>query len=460
MPSPTVPERPQFQPPLYVDVLLLCVFAAIFLTLNVYSYTQKSATWDEPIHLATGYAALIRHDYRVDPEHPPFLRMWAALPLLAIKNIKLDTTAIDQSNSSQWTSDFVGYCRRFLYTENDADRLLYAGRFMIALLGVLLGVLLFCWAREWLGFWAAAIALIFYTLEPNIAAHSSLVTTDLGVTSFMFGAVYFLWRTCRRYSVPNVIALTVFFTLAIVSKFSALILGPIVALLFAFVVLVGRSLKLSTALRLMGLLALVSFCAIWALYGLRYAPSASSSWLFRLHDDPFALDRTPELARIVSWIDGRHLLPNVFTEGFLLGQAKAQVRSGFLAGDYSRNGWWYYFPFAFLIKTPVALLGTFFVGLILCIKQWSRWGRDTGVFIVLPAVVYMLPAMNSHLNIGLRHILPVYPFVLLLAVAAANHLLMKGRNGRIALAAVLLILGLEFARSYPNHLTFFNALVG
>ena len=69
---------------------------------------------------------------------------------------------------------------------------------MNVLLGVVLGLLLFCWVGEWLGFRAAVVALGLYTIEPNIAAHSSLVTTDLGVTCFMFGAVYFLWRTSRR----------------------------------------------------------------------------------------------------------------------------------------------------------------------------------------------------------------------------------------------------------------------
>jgi len=78
-----------------------------------------------------------------------------------------------------------------LYGANDADRLLYLERFMIVLLGVLLGVLLFCWAREWIGFWPAVIVLGLYTVEPNLLAHVRLVTTDFGVTCFALARYIF-----------------------------------------------------------------------------------------------------------------------------------------------------------------------------------------------------------------------------------------------------------------------------
>src|SRR5882724_6604469 len=97
---------------------------------------------------------------------------------------------------------------------NDADRLLYLARFMIVLLGVLLGVLLFCWTHERFGFWPAIIVLGLYTIEPNLLAHARLVTTDFGVTCFAFGTMYFLWRTARLLSAANLCGLAGFFVLA------------------------------------------------------------------------------------------------------------------------------------------------------------------------------------------------------------------------------------------------------
>ena len=176
--------------------ITLLVFAAVFITLTVGSYTRESATWDEPQHVVTGYCALRFHDYRTDPEHPPFIRMWAALPLLAMDDIKLDLQKIDQTDPAAWALGGQFYfCHDALYVANNADHLLYWARFMIVLLGVLLGLLLFCWTRESLGFWPAVMVLGLYTIEPNLLAHARLVTTDFGVTCFSFGTIYFLWRT-------------------------------------------------------------------------------------------------------------------------------------------------------------------------------------------------------------------------------------------------------------------------
>jgi len=206
--------------------IVLCVFAVVFSVLTVGSYTQKSATVDEPQHLTAGYTALRLCDYRLDPEHPPFLRLWAALPLLAMPDVQLDTNAVSWQTGQGWD-----FSHHFLYEINDADHLLYRARFMIVVLGMVLGVLVFSWAQELFGFWTAAMVLALYCLEPNILAHSGLVTTDLGVTCFIFGALYFLWRLTRMLNFGNAVGLLVFFALAQVSKFSGLVLGPIVVLL-------------------------------------------------------------------------------------------------------------------------------------------------------------------------------------------------------------------------------------
>src|SRR5688572_3665583 len=204
---------------------ILIVFAVAFGALEVFAYTQKSATVDEPIHLTTGYAALAARDYRVEATHPPFIRMWAALPLLFMRDVHLDTSAIDRTAPAAWNSGSTAFdfSTKFLYVDNDADRLLNAARFMMVICGIVLGVLVFCWTNEWLGLTPAVWALVFYTLSPNLAANASLVTTDIGITCFIFGTIYFLWRTSRRLSPSNLIGLSTFFALAIVTKFSALI---------------------------------------------------------------------------------------------------------------------------------------------------------------------------------------------------------------------------------------------
>ncbi len=458
------------------SLVVLVVFAAVFLALAVNSFTRTSATWDEPQHLTTGYMALKAADYRLDPEHPPFIRMWAALPLLLRNDIKLETRVIDKIDPLQWV-DFLQfkYAYVFLYKMNDADRLLYPARFMIALLGVLLGVLLFCWAREWLGFWPAVAALACYTIEPNILAHATLVTTDFGITCFLFGGAYFLWRTSRCLSAGNLAGLVAMSALAAVSKYSAVVLGPIVVALLAIRALratpwecrLGRFQEIRTRLGRIGagaaivaLVAVACWSAIWAAYGFRYLPSPAPGWHYNFQANDILRARTPAIARAVEWIDERHLLPNAFSEGFLLGQSKAQGRSTYLAGKFSERGWWYFFPVAFLIKTPVSLVVLLLGGLFVCAARWRGFLRN-GVFVLLPAGVYLAAAMTSHLNIGLRHILPVYPFVVLLAgLCVAGLMGVKWKGAIVALVVLGVFWLFEFARVYPHNLAFFNQLIG
>jgi 4-amino-4-deoxy-L-arabinose transferase-like glycosyltransferase len=453
--------------------LVLFLFASIFLTFTVGSYRLESGTMDEPQHIVAGYTALKLHDYRIDPEHPPFLRMWAALPLLAMPEIKLDEQSEAWQKGAQWI-----FCHNFLYKDNDADRLLFRARFMIALLGVLLGVLVFCWARELFGFWPAAIVLALYATEPNLMAHSGLVTTDLGATCFIFGAIYFAWRLSRNFHAGNLFGLAAFFTLAHVSKYSAVLLSPIVvALLLArsfntapWPSRIGSSGSLATrgrralcsTLTVVGLL-LLAYGALWAVYGFRYAPTPSG--VERFVATGTTRSAFPTAIRLVHWLEEQSVLPNANVQGFARMAARAQQRTAYLMGESREKAWWYYFPIAFLIKTPLALLALGIVGAALWLARWKKTWPDA-LFVLLPPAAYFGTAMMTGLNIGLRHVLIVYPFLLLLAgrtIAALWPASMAGiRNlwRGLILAGLCLVQFAEFAAVYPHCLAFFNASIG
>lgn len=437
------------------------LFAVVFSVVQTMSYSQKSAVWDEPIHLATGYLALAKHDYRLEVTHPPLMRMWAALPLLFMRDVRVDTSPIDRTAPLDWHSGSVAYdfATKFLYVDNDADRLLNAARFMIVICGIALGVLVWCWTYEWLGPAAALWALVFYTLSPNLMANSSLVTTDAGITCFMFGTVYFLWRTCRRVSPGNLVGLSVCFALAIVTKFSAILLGPVVVALLIVAVANRSAVTARTAVAIVAMLLVVSFIAVWAIYGFRYAPSPSTSWELHLEHQSLA-GTVPEIAGATAWIDAHHLLPNVFTEGFLMfAQSMKPPNFTFLAGAYSTEGWWYYFPVAFLIKTPIAFLALIVIGFVVCARRWRGLGLVNEAFVGVPVVLYLAVAIANTYQIGVRHILPLYPFFLLIAAAGAMELVRR-REGRLMLGGLTLFWLVVLASVFPHTLTFFNRFVG
>src|SRR5687767_8875209 len=188
--------------------------------------------------------------------------MWAALPALAMGPIRVDTRAIDAAVPRQWIQDAYGFAHRFMYVENDADRMLRASRVMVVLLGALLGILVFCWARGWLGFVPAAAALALFALGPNLLACASLLTTDLGLTTFVFGTTYFLWKTCQRPTLLHAVAAACCGGLAVASKFSAIVLAPIVILLLAIAV-IRRALSIQVAGAVAALLITTAVAAIW-----------------------------------------------------------------------------------------------------------------------------------------------------------------------------------------------------
>jgi hypothetical protein len=442
----------------------LLAFGLIFAFLAVSSYVRKSATWDEPQQLVSGYAALKLGNYRLDPEHPPFTRMWAALPLVFMGDARL------QSTRASWQAgDAYEFGHEFLYLDNDADRLLNRARFMIVLLGIGLGVLLFAWARELFGYWPAVGVLALVVLEPNLLAHARLVTTDLGVTCFLFGAIYFLWRTARRFTPLDLLGAAVFTGLAVTTKYSALILALLAPLLLAAAVArrdwpgVGRGETVGRrALRaatIVLVLALAGYAATWAAFAFRYAPTAAGpdTHRFVTSADPYVQETVPRLAATVDWIDRHHLLPNAASQGFLFGQVRGQQRASYFAGTHREGGRWLYFPVAVLIKTPIAILLLALGGIVALARRWkSEW--ETLLYLLLPPVVFLGAAMTAALNIGLRHVLPVYPFLLLAAGSAFAWL--KDRGKTWVAGVILGIAALESLPVYPDYLTFFNRFVG
>jgi 4-amino-4-deoxy-L-arabinose transferase-like glycosyltransferase len=385
-------------------------------------------------------------------EHPPFVRMWAALPLLVTPGIRLDTGSRSWLRGPQWQ-----FCHEFMYRANDADRMLYRARFMLALLGVLVGALLFCWAQDWYGAWPAAVVLALYCLEPNLMAHAGLVTSDFGLVCFGFGSVYFVWRSMRRFSVFNLFGALTLFALAQVTKFSAVLLVPVA---LGVVLLCGwQERRWWRAVGVFLGLLVATYLAIWSVYGFRYerTPKPAADFQFGFDIDARIPRASPILQHVTSWVCRHRLLPEAYAQGFLLGQAKAGERAGYLAGRHSVTGWWYYFPVAFLVKTPLTVVLFGMAGVASCAVRWrEKVGREW--IAVWPVVVFLGVAMSANINIGLRHILVIYPFLLLLAggVVAA---LWNGRKRALVVGGLALAL-VEFAVVYPNCLAAFNLAVG
>lgn len=436
---------------------VLAGFVLLYFALQLPSLIRRSATYDEPIHLTAGYLALTQRDYRLETTHPPLLRLWAALPLLARPGPAPDTAALSQWPEAEWHARAYALADDFLYGRSGADVWLNLARGMTLSLGALLGILVFAWAREWLGFGPAVAALGLYLVCPNLAAHAALVTTDFGVTCFFFGAAYFLWRTLRMWTGANLAGLALFTGLAAASKYSAVLLGPAVLLVLTVAVARGdTSARRAAGIAL--LLGVSAWAALWAVYGFRYASATGfAAPLAELQA------QMPWVGRVLAWVDSHRLLPAAYTHGFGLSLTSAAKIPAYLAGEYSPTGWWYYFPVAMLIKTPMALLLPAMAGAVIVAWRGISGRERLGFCVLLPPAVYLAVAMTSEINLGLRHVLPVYPFLVVVAAVALAAVWradwsMRTRGWVLGSVAASAVLGLAW--SYPSRLTFFNVLVG
>jgi 4-amino-4-deoxy-L-arabinose transferase-like glycosyltransferase len=479
------------------------IIAGLLILFFVTSWTAwrgKSDTFDEPLHFTAAWVQTHYDDFRCDPEDPPLWRYYV------VAGTNPSDLAVPMSGEL-WDAMLTNrlaegaYFRRIFYAtpENNPDAVLAAGRLRMLLLGVVLAAVIAGWAWRLAGPIAAVVAAAFFCLDPNFLAHSALVKNDVVATlAFLLFAIA-LWAVGNRASLWRVIALALSIILALLVKFSGVLAIPI--LLIALLIrartkepwkvlkwtLQTCGQRLLAAIVITVAACVVSYAAIWASYDFRYGPSADPAQIFdfrelieisRSHDyfaayntffaDPeqqrtFNAQWHPGLVlRLGLWANAHRLLPQTWLEGFLFTYVTAPGRAAFLLGAYSMVGRWYYFPTVILVKTPLATLLALIVAAFFCTRTGNRplRGWNAISFWIVP-VIYLLVAVFSNLNLGIRHILPIYPFVFIFLGIAAAIAVERFRKPAIV-AIILFILGLaiETFTAYPNFIPVFNITAG
>jgi hypothetical protein len=217
-------------------VALLAGGLFVYAALAVSSMLTTSAVYDETAHLPAGYTYLTLRDFRMNPEHPPLVKELAALPLL-LMDVRMRTALPAWALGQEWE-----FGHRFLYQWNDADHLLFWGRLPVVALGCALGAAVLLWTRRRFGPVAGAIAFFLCLLSPDVLAHGQIVTTDLAVALFLFLSVIAFHSVTERVTVSRVVLAGLAAGAALASKFSALVLVPILVALAAVVALSSRPL--------------------------------------------------------------------------------------------------------------------------------------------------------------------------------------------------------------------------
>jgi len=405
--------------------------AFVFGALGLGFVQSNSQTSDEAAHLVAGYSYLVEGDFRLNPEHPPLAKLLAALPVRLAYDLPFEPDSRLWDNTwADWTAQFkLG--RSFLYASPvPAPEILQTARLPGVGLGVLLVLAVGLWAMRAFGPGAGLTALALAALEPNLIAHAGLVTTDLALTLFSFLAFFGAWEYARAPSRTKALATGLALGLALASKHSALL---VVAIVMA-----------SGALH-----AALSFVRD----GTRSGPVAALLERAR----PLVWFALPALVVLPSAYFFRDFGAYVDGVSDVLFHASGGHPAFFL-GERSSVGWLAYFVVAFAIKTPVGtlvLLGASLLG-------WRR-GRPFGsmaTFALLPAILFLAVASLAGLAIGLRHVLPIYPLLIVVASRSATLWPTAPRARVATLTIALALTAFESLRAAPYQLAFFNLAVG
>ena len=426
---------------------------------------KTSATVDEPAHILAGHRHWQCGDFGINPEHPPMLKMLATAPL---QFRALQEPPWDCGSRITSKSDLFLYGTKFL-VENGSDELVMPARYLSALFALVLAMMVFAFVWHGFGRWEAVTALTLLVFEPNLIANGALVTTDMTLTATAFAAVLAFYYYGLKPNVFRFCLAGLAVGLLLAAKHSAVILVPVLfALMLVDAIVFHRhaagllkSIFRPTA-AFAGIL-LIGLLVLWAFYGFRHSaiPNRDAPPLSTM--DYIAANGPPEAAgsvsaQIVSTVGQMHILP----ESYILGMADIVAsgnRNMYLFDRAYPRGQWFYFPLSFLIKSSVALLLLLPLGFVFAFVNPVK--RREMCFLLLPAIFFFAVALTSGINIGVRHILPVYPFLIVAAAVGAVWLSRQSVVSRYVLIALLLYhAGTTIFRVAPYYVPFANDFWG
>ena len=447
---------------------MLVFLLAAFIVLQLSLLDRRSMMVDDTIHIPSGYSYLKTHDFRLNEEHPPFIKVLSAIGLEHVQpELPLDSDGWSQAEEPGDPNDGTDtFCGDFFHRNADKfEQIIYWARFPVIFVPVVLAIVVWLFTRTLFGDLAAVLSVFFLLSEPNVIANSTFVQDDLASALAVFCFVLALRAYFMRPVFVRALVLGVAVAFGLLVKHSLVVMVPVTILLLVVHAIWRRAKHKEHFCRYIGLGLIALACAHFifiAGYGFDVSfidddeAAFISEWLKLDWSDPFqnVLVHIPIL------------LPKYYLYGMDLVMNDVQNgRPAFLLGDVSKTGWWYYFPVAFALKTTVPFLLLTVSGIV-----WTCWAIVKrrwidGLYLVVPPLGYMALSMTSHLDIGVRHIMPVFPFFAVMGAAAVTAFLniKTLRNSRFSTFTVCLLVAWIIAiavATFPYYTTYFSPLAG
>jgi hypothetical protein len=444
--------------------LLVILLIGIAIARSAISTRLDSFTQDEAYHIAAGVSYVKYRDFRINPEHPPFVKLWIGA-VLAGTGFQLASLRRfnDKPDEREFTEDAV-------FLKNDPDSVQRRARMGMWILNGLLLLALTLAAERVLGTAAALGALLYLVIDPTVAAHLPVVMTDLPVALATTTAILCAIRVFRKWLWSDVLLCSTFLGLALATKHSAPVVLISVALAGMGVALLqpmGR-LEASRAPRLVKLAVLLaaSLVVLWAFYGFRYRESRNEEEQFNRPLSQKILDvDAPSYRLILTAMSKMHIVPRAYIWGFAdtvhAGMEGRMITELAFGRTYDRKAPWYFFPGVIAVKLPIGLglLSVLGIALFIGRRLPAEW-NFAGAMLFVTLIVFFLVLSRAATYAGIRHAIPVVTLLGVFGGIGAAFSLME-RSRMLKVIVALAYLGAAVS-AFPalRPWEYFNEIVG
>ena len=458
--------------------LIAIVIIASATALAIASFWNDSPVVDEIPHIGAGYSYVVQHSYQFNPEHPPLAKDLAGLALLPLH---LNQTAFSQKYAANWPTDVNGewnFGRALIFqTGNDAITLIRVAKLPMLLFFIISAWIIFVWTKKIFGDKPALLATFLFSFTPTIIVHSRLVTTDVALLAGVMASLYFFVHYLENQSTKNFWLAVIVFGFGQLTKFSAFLLIPLVvflAILWAY----ANQQRLSGMIRMAWkaiLIIVFSFAfvvgPIYQLHLLNYSgqkQKADATVILGSYGNRIFADS-------VIWASDKPFLRPFAQYGLgvlMIFQRNVGGNQTYFLGNVYQTAVKSYFPVVYALKEPIPFLILFVVAIMGFFtyvrsreKNFKYWIRnhfaETALFAW--AIFYWATSINANLNIGIRHLIPVYGATAILVAGQLSVLYEHVKAKRAYLAFVGIMCSWLLAETimvFPYYLTYFNEFAG
>ncbi len=480
---------------------IIIALAILFLTIvSIKLANEDSLTYDEVAHIPAGYSYVSEFDYRLNPEHPPLIKILSGIPLLFL-DLNFNTNQTFWTELDNWGDYGQWQAGRYILHEagNNVDQITFFARLPIILISIGLAFLLFQWGKKIGGAATGIFALLLYVFDPNILGHSHLVTTDIGIAAVITLSFYFFLSFVRHPSWKNALITGLVLGIAQITKFSAILLIPFFLLLLTTYIIFKlfeiETHKFRFVLRYATkslLIGFTIFLVIWITYiPLTYnmptevLTKISSS---KLRPNDNFIDK--HAFNFIQWSNENSITRSLGTYVQGVAQVKNRVAGGngtYFIGQFSYQAFPNYFPVVFITKQTLFHLFFYIFAisafLILIyqdilklfsqkFKKSLNGGRKyilhnfTEISLISFVIFYFYISITGNLNIGFRHLFPVMPLIYLITARVCVNTYSKLINGKRIFAiryifiVMISLMITEVFWAYPYYIAYFNQTVG